>query len=101
MPRVRLALDGRMLARIGGELSGNSLVPDVVGPVGVRLAPGTHTLSVTREGSTLAPGDGGWAVLDGIALSRAGDPTDGLRAVPVSAWRGLCGRRYRWVEMTR
>lgn len=101
MPRVRLALDGRMLARIGGELSGNSLVPDVVGPVGVRLAPGTHTLSVTREGSTLAPGDGGWAVLDGIALSRAGDATDGLRAVPVSAWRGLCGRRYRWVEMTR
>ncbi len=99
MPTVQLALDGRPLASIGGQLSGNSLVPDTVSPLGVRLAAGSHRLVVRRPGVTLAPGDGGSAVLDGIFLTPAGAGARHLlRSVPAASWRALCAGRYDWVE---
>ena len=36
MPSVKLNLDGRPLASIAGQLSGNSLVPNTVPPIRVR-----------------------------------------------------------------
>ena len=99
MPTVQLALDGRLLASIGGQLSGNSLVPDTVPPLPVRLAAGSHRLVVRRPGVTLAPGDGGSAVLDGIFLTPAGAGARHLlRSVPAASWRALCAGRYDWVE---
>ncbi len=75
MPSVSLSVDGRPLASIAGQLDGNSLVPDTVPPIPVRLSAGAHRLSLTRHGFTLAPGDGGQAVLDAIFLTPAGtDP---------------------------
>jgi hypothetical protein len=102
MPTVKLALDGRPLASIGGQLSGNSLVPDVVPPLPVRLSAGPHRLTVTRPGVTLAPGDGGSAVLDAILLTRAGaDGQQPLSTATVAGWRSLCGRRWAWIELLR
>lgn len=101
MPTVRLAVDGRSLASIAGQLSGNSLVPNTVPPIPVRLFGGTHRLTFTRGGVTLAPGDGGSAVLDAIFLTPAADATAGqpaLVSMPAARWRALCGRRYQWVE---
>jgi len=101
MPRVRFALDGRPLASFAGELSGNSLVPDTLPPIAVRLAAGRHTLTVVRGAATLAPGDGGAAVLSAVLLTRAGSDPAALRSAPSGAWRTLCGSRYRWVELVR
>src|SRR6202035_1841037 len=101
MPTVGLSLDGRPLASIGGQLSGNSLVPDTLPPISARLAPGAHSLAVTPHAATLAPGDGGSAVLDAIFLTPASSPPAGrLRVAPTSRWSSLCGRRYDWVELS-
>jgi len=100
MPAIRLRVDGRALASIAGQLSGNSLVPDTIPPIPVSLSAGTHTVSVQRGGFTLAPGDGGSAVLDSIFLTPAAEPPAGtLRVLAASHWRELCGRRYEWVEV--
>jgi hypothetical protein len=100
MPTVEFSLDGRPPASIGGQLSGNSLVPDTVPPLQVMLSAGAHRLSVTRPGLTLAPGGGGSAVLDAIFLTPAGaGAQDTLRRATASSWRSLCGREYEWVEI--
>ncbi len=101
MPRVRFAIDGRTLVSVSGELSGNSLVADTLPPVAARLAAGAHTLTVTRGGATLAPGDGGSAVLTAVLLTRTGSDPAALRAVPSAAWRALCDAPYSWVELVR
>ena len=101
MPTVKLGLDGRIVASIAGQLSGNSLVPNTVPPISLRLSGGPHHLTVIRGSSTLAPGDGGAAVLDAISLTPATVPADGvLRSVSISNWHQLCGPTYQWVELT-
>jgi hypothetical protein len=101
MPTVKLVLDGRIVASIAGQLSGNSLVPNTVPPISLPLSAGLHHLTVTRGSSTLAPGDGGAAVLDAISLTPAATPAAGvLRSVPISSWHQLCGPTYQWVEAT-
>jgi hypothetical protein len=102
MPSVQLSVDGQRIESIAGQLDGNSLVPDTVPPVTVRLGAGEHRVSLTRPGFTLAPGDGGAAVLDTILLTPADAPGQGtLRAAAPSDWRTLCGRSYQWVELVR
>src|SRR5437868_11367479 len=44
MARVAVAIDGRALASVEGQLGGNSIVPDTVGPLAVRLRRGVHRL---------------------------------------------------------
>jgi hypothetical protein len=100
MPDVEVRVDGQRLASVAGQLSGNSLVPDTVPPLAAVLSAGPHRLTVARGGFTLAPGDGGAAVLASIFLTQAAyDPQRALRAVAVDRWRALCGRRYAWVEL--
>jgi len=102
MPSVGLSVDGRALASIAGQLDGNSLVPDTVPPIPARLTAGTHRLSLTRHGFTLAPGDGGQAVLDAIFLTPAHvDPQGSLHVAAAGDWPSLCGRSYQWVELVR
>jgi hypothetical protein len=98
MPTVAISLDGHRLAAVGAQLSGNSLVPNVVPPITVRLSAGRHLLALRRGGTTLAPGDGGAAVLDGMLFTPAGATTR-LYGRPRGRWRELCGRRYAWVEL--
>jgi hypothetical protein len=100
MPEVDVRVDGRRLASVGGQLSGNSLVPDTVPPIRDVLSSGPHSLTVRRGSSTLAPGDGGSAVLAAIFLTDAAyEPQGSLRTVAAGRWRALCGRRYAWVEL--
>ncbi|MCW3029780.1 MAG: hypothetical protein JWN81_2991 [Solirubrobacterales bacterium] len=100
MPDVEVRVDGRRLASVGGQLSGNSLVPNTVPPLAAVLSAGAHSLTIARGGFTLAPGDGGSAVLASVFLAEAAyDPQRALRAVAVDRWRALCGRRYDWVEL--
>jgi hypothetical protein len=100
MPAVALTVDGRPVASIGAQLSGNSLVPDTVPPLPIRLSAGTHRVSITRPGFSLAPGDGGSAVLDAIFLTPAAAAPQQLDAVSIAGWRALCGRPHHWVELT-
>jgi len=102
MPAVSVLIDGRRLASIGGQLDGNSLVPDTITPIPVGLSAGRHRISITRGGFTLAPGDGGAAVLDAAFLTPAGvGAREEVRAAPDASGRSLCGRRYYWLEIVR
>ena len=62
--RARPCLDLR-------RADGNSLVQGSAPPVSVSLGAGEHTLTLARGGFTLAPGNGGAAVVSAIFLTRA------------------------------
>jgi hypothetical protein len=100
MRSLHISIDNRQLGSLGGQLGGNSLVSNVLTPLLPRLSAGPHTLTITRPGASLSPGDGGAAVLDGVFLTPAA-PVDQSRliAVPVARWRSLCGRHLQWVEL--
>ncbi len=99
MPSIGVSIDGRTLASLSGQLAGNSLVPDTVGPLRVRLGAGAHRLSVTRSDFSLAPGNGGAAVLENAYLVPAGTSAQRLRTLDLSApARALCRTPYRWIE---
>jgi hypothetical protein len=68
MRALTVRVDGRALGRLGGQLDGNSLVVNVFTPLRTRLGAGRHTLTITRPGADLAPGDGGAATLAAIFL---------------------------------
>jgi hypothetical protein len=76
MPRVIVSVDGRRLATIAGQLAGNSLVPDTGTPISLRLGAGVHSLGVARGGFSLAPGNGGSAVLAGAFFTPGTTPRD-------------------------
>jgi len=81
MPRVLVGVDGRRLTTIAGQLAGNSLVPDTAPPISVRLDAGAHSLSVTRAGFSLAPGNGGSAVLAAAFLTPGATRAAGVGVV--------------------
>jgi hypothetical protein len=102
MRELSIALDGRPLGSIAGQIGGNSLVTNTFAPLPLRASTGLHTLTIARPGADLAPGDGGAAVLSAILLTPAGlagQPT--LRAVPAARARSLCGHPLQWVELLR
>jgi len=100
MRPLQVAVDGRQLGSLGGQLGGNTLVANTFSPLTVKLAAGAHTLAIARSGANVAPGDGGAAVLAGVFLtpaSPAGQPA--LVTAPVVRWRSLCRRPAQWVEL--
>jgi hypothetical protein len=100
MPAIGISIDGRPLASISGQLAGNSLVPDTTTLAPMRLSAGAHTISVTRDGFSLAPGNGGLAVLDSLFLTPARTPARQLiERAPDADPRALCGRSYNWIEL--
>jgi hypothetical protein len=102
MRPVRVAVDGHPLGSVGAQLSGNSLNPDVMAPLTVALSAGRHRLSITRGGFSLAPGNGGWAILDDVFLTPDGFAgRDALEIVSAADWRSLCGHAYDWIEAVR
>jgi hypothetical protein len=78
MPSVDVSVDGRRVAAVAGQLAGNSLVPDTATPIPLRLSGGAHLLSVARGGFSLAPGNGGSAVLAAAFLTPGATPVDGV-----------------------
>ena len=100
MRPLQIAIDGRPLGSLGAQLDGNSLVANTLSPLPARLSAGTHKLTIARPGGSLAPGDGGAAVLDGIFLTPAGSMGQpSLRSVPLARRRSLCLRPAQWVEL--
>jgi hypothetical protein len=99
MPPVSVSIDGRTRASITGQLSGNSLVPDTIAALTLRLTAGPHRLALRRRAAGVAPGSTGAAVLDAIFLAPASLPARSLREVPVAGWRALCTGEYQWVEL--
>ncbi|MGA9285722.1 MAG: hypothetical protein WBV85_09800 [Solirubrobacteraceae bacterium] len=100
MRPVQVAVDGRPLGSLGGQLGGNTLVNNTFSPLTVNLGAGEHTLSIARPDASLAPGDGGAAVLAGVFLTPAG-PAGGATLVraPLTRWRSLCRLPAQWVEL--
>ena len=101
MPTVRVSLDGHPLASIGAQLGGNSLVPNTMTPIPVSLSSGRHRLSVIRGGFSLAPGDGGSAIVYAAFLTPAKAAEPPLHTVAPSRWHSLCGLALDWIELVR
>jgi len=99
MRPLHVAIDGRELGTVSGQLDGNSLVVGSAPPIPVRLRAGIHHLELERGGASLAPGDGGSAVLNSVLLAPETGRGGSLESVPAARWRVLCGRRYQWVEL--
>jgi hypothetical protein len=100
MPPISLAIDKKSVGKIAGQLGGNSLVPDTSAALSLSLDAGTHRLTLARGGFTLAPGNGGAAVLDRIFLTPAGTPARTIRTVTsAAAARSLCRSPLQWVEL--
>lgn len=101
MPAFTLRVDGRLLARIHSQLSGNIANPDTIGPYPVRLLPGTHHLTLTRSAVGLGPGDAGSAFVRRVFMTPAGAGARArLQTLAPARWRRLCGRRLDWLEAT-
>jgi hypothetical protein len=99
MRAVQVRVDGRGLGSIGGQVGGDLFVPNTMTPLRVRLSAGSHRLSITRGGSSLAPGDGGSAILTSVFLSPAGaGEQDQLHLTSAAGWSSLCGHPYVWIE---
>ncbi|MFI4990166.1 MAG: hypothetical protein ACHQHO_04540 [Solirubrobacterales bacterium] len=100
MPDIHVAVDGRPPDTISGQLAGNSLVPDTATSLPVSLAAGSHRLTVARGGFSLAPGDGGAAVLAAAFLTPAGTSARTLVQLPAGASPGAsCAQSYQWIEL--
>jgi hypothetical protein len=99
MPAVTVRVDGRRLGAVAGALGGNSLVPDTAPPLPVQLRAGPHRIALTREGFSLAPGNGGAAVLDALFLTPARAPVRETVRIRPQDWRTLCSGGYTWVEL--
>jgi hypothetical protein len=100
MPRIDVSIDGHKLGSISAEVSGSEFNPDVMTPLPVRLTAGDHVLSVSRGGLTVAPGNGGSAILHAVFLTQLG-AQEKLETTAASRWRSLCGKRYDWIEAVR
>ena len=99
MPTIQVAVDGRRVGRLGGQVGGDVVVPATTTPLPVRLRAGHHTLTVSRGGLTLAPGNGGSSLLIDAFLTPVGaGERQQVQATPVSRWRSMCGQRYVWIE---
>jgi hypothetical protein len=100
MRELRISIDGHRLGSLAAQLDGNSLVLNTLTPLRVRLSAGPHVVGIARTGASLAPGDGGAAVLSAVSLTpvgAGGEPT--LRVVQGSRVSSLCGRALQWVEL--
>jgi hypothetical protein len=100
MPLVRVAVDGRHIGSLAGEVSGNAFNPDTMVPLPVTLTAGPHRLTISRGGLTSVPGNGGSDLLHAILIAPAG-AQEQARVTPLPRWRSLCGRRFDWIEVTR
>jgi hypothetical protein len=99
MPAASIALDGRRIASVGGQVGGTSLTQQVMTPLRIELAAGAHTLRIARASAGLSPGGGGWADLRAIFLTPAGDGAQAtLREATIADWRALCDQPLQWVE---
>lgn len=99
MPTVNVQVDGDLIGRVGGQVGGDPVVPNTTTPLRVSLTAGRHSLAIIRGGLTLAPGDGGSAILISAFLTPAGaGGQPQLHVTPPAQWRSLCGRRYVWIE---
>jgi hypothetical protein len=103
MPRIGVSVDGLAVGAIAGQVSGNSLITAPAPPLEARLSAGAHAIEIHRAAPTLAPGDRGSAVLDGVFLTPAHAPAAArLVGVPARRWRALCGGpALEWVEGVR
>lgn len=100
MPTLTVRVDGRKLASVGGQMSGNGFSPDPMVPIRLRLRAGRHQISIERGGFSLAPGSGGEAYLEAVFLTPAGwAGAQHLETVPPARWRSLCGAHVDWVEV--
>jgi len=99
MPAVTVAVDGRRVATLSGQVGGTSVTQQVMTPIALRLSAGGHTLTVLRASAGLRPGGAGWADLRSIFLTPAGAGSEAtLHEANAAAWRSLCAQPLQWVE---
>ena len=92
-----VAVDGRTIGSVSYELNGRGEFAHIGR---ARLSRGRHTLTVTRAGGDLRPGNGGGQLLGPVVMVPASatgpDVVHSARRA-----RELCGARLDWVERAR
>jgi hypothetical protein len=92
---IGVSVDGR---RVGA--AGDVNTPGQWLPVGtVALAAGEHQVEVSRPETSLAPGDGYRGYIGPVALQPVNRGE--LVSVDPERARGLCGKRWDWIERVR
>jgi hypothetical protein len=64
----------------------------------VQLGSGRNTVTLTRGGGDLRPGNGGARRIGPLALTPAGEPAP-VQTVAPADWRSWCGRSLDWAEI--
>jgi hypothetical protein len=101
MSAIRVTIDGRPLATIEGQVSGNAINPSTAVPIRVHLTAGLHTIGFARTKPSAAPGAGAIAYLAAAFFTRPGaGARQRIVDIPTADWRSLCARRPQWVEAT-
>jgi len=101
MPVVQVSIDGHRVATVADQLDGNLSNPDTTPPLPARLAAGRHTLTISRGSLSLAPGNGGTAMLRSVFLTPAHGPRaePRLQRLAPDRFRVLCGESLQWIEV--
>jgi hypothetical protein len=93
---MHIRIDGRS----AGSVKGINTPSGALAATAVRLAPGRHTVEVTRPRGSFAPGDGARSAIGALVLAEQGEVR--LASVaPGEADSRLCGRKWDWIERVR
>ena len=90
---ITAAVDGRTI----GSAEGVNTVGQWHEVGEVELSAGSHELSMTRPGGSLAPGDGFAGEVGPLVLQRV-EPRRLVEVAPGDAERELCNRPWDWIE---
>ena len=91
--KATLEIDGQQAGTVRHLLNNEGLYAELGS---AELSAGAHEISVTVEGSDLAPGSGGTSDHGAIAVSSQAE--EELTSVEASGSRELCGETWDWIE---
>jgi hypothetical protein len=94
---LHVQVDGRDV----GSVSGSNTPGQWLQATALRLGPGKHLVAVTRAAGRDHLGPGEWAVGTLGAVALQSEAPERMTTLPLSRWRGLCGREADWVEVVR
>jgi hypothetical protein len=93
---IRVSIDSRLVGAPAEQSGGDG---NVIRVASVRLAAGPHSISLTRGGGSIAPGDAAGNQIDGVFLQRLGAERERVLTLRPQAWRSLCGQALDWLEI--
>lgn len=94
---IEVHVDGRAV----GSVKGWNTVGQWLQAASIDLAPGRHTIEVSKPGGRrhFGPGERAVGTIGAVILQR--EATERMQSVRLHDWRSLCGQTLDWVELVR